>query len=403
MPRRIAILEEQLWGVTTHHFEYLQDLVDFAQAEGCQVKVLCNRRAGQEVTRRLGAKPVLSGVSNSSLQHVHGRVAKVCATIYGTVRNAWVILRELRSQSRVDLIVVPTAWYPHLLSIIPAAVLNRRKANALVMQFLCQWNTKSRRSSRQLAFVRRLMLFLQRLHPKVTYVAQTELARIDLAAGGGPHVRYAPDVAHPIKGQMERHVKQGNKPVVFGFLGFARYEQGSDVLLDALCLLFSQCPKVNAEFHIFWPSGGFITPDGRWIEPGSQFGDNVKFYSSLVRRTEYLALLGQLDWVLLPYRVHPYAKRSSQVAIDAAIRGIPAIYTVGTWQELTFSNFGAGLGVEDGKPPELAAAIEEACDNNASYQRLASEKAPVARHAFSPEAFWRAVVNSEPDIASEKR
>ena len=103
------------------------------------------------------------------------------------------------------------------------------------------------------------------------------------------------------------------------------------------------------------------------------------------------------------YLQKPIEFEELQHVIDAAIRGIPAIYTVGTWQELTFSNFGAGLGVEDGKPPELAAAIEEACDNNASYQRLASEKAPVARHAFSPEAFWRAVVNSEPDIASEKR
>jgi glycosyltransferase involved in cell wall biosynthesis len=396
--RRILIVEEQLQDGFSHHLEYLQDLVDDARKNGSRVKVLCNRRASAEVTRALEANPVLFGVSNSSLQHFPARRRKRWAMLSGIIRNGWTIFCEIIANPPYDLILVPTAWYPHVLSIFPSMLICRRKMRRVAMQFLCQWNMTSRRSSRQLAWLRFLLRALQRWHPNVYYFAQTEAAKEDLQEFVGPRVEYAPDVAHSVEGEPKARPLNPAGHVVFGFLGFARYEQGSDVLLDAIRILLSDQPETKATFHVFWSTTGFKTPEGRWIEldPELERSGKVIFYRSFMPREKRLALLEQLDWVILPYRVHPYAKRSSQVAIDAATRGIPAVYTKGTNQEVTFSQFGVGLGIADGAPKDLSRTILKACRENAAFQELARQKAPLARSAFSPSAFWAAVWHQSP-------
>ena len=86
----------------------------------------------------------------------------------------------------------------------------------------------------------------------------------------------------------------------------------------------------------------------------------------------YHALLARCDAVVMPYRKHSYAIRSSGVLMESLALGKPIVTTAGTWLDLQRQAHGVGLVATDGDAPALATAIHRLLED---YPRLAGEAA----------------------------
>jgi glycosyltransferase involved in cell wall biosynthesis len=184
----------------------------------------------------------------------------------------------------------------------------------------------------------------------------------------------------------------GARPLVFGFYGFARHEQGVDVLMRALEILKSRGELIS-EFQIVWPQS-FQMPDSSWLEPKmfEHLKDKVHFFEKALSPQEYQEQLSETDWLVLPYRVGSYQGRCSRISIEACVLGIPVIYTKGTDLEEVVSRHGAGIGVSEEDAEALADDIVLAIRESSQFAERAIVRKAAARQFFSGQAFLRAVL-----------
>jgi glycosyltransferase involved in cell wall biosynthesis len=182
------------------------------------------------------------------------------------------------------------------------------------------------------------------------------------------------------------------KPLVFGFYGFARHEQGVDVLMRALEILKSRS-EWESEFRIVWPQA-FQMPDGSWLEPKmfEHLKDKVRFFEKALSPQEYQEQLSETDWLVLPYRVGSYQGRCSRISIEACVMGIPVIYTNGTDLKEVVANHGAGIGVPEEDAAALADAIGRANRESGQFAERAGARMAGASAFFSGKEFLRAIL-----------
>jgi glycosyltransferase involved in cell wall biosynthesis len=203
----------------------------------------------------------------------------------------------------------------------------------------------------------------------------------------------APEAALALdSGHSTLDSKTTAKPLVFGFYGFARHEQGVDVLMRALEILKDQ-GEWESEFRIVWPQA-FQMPDGSWLEPKmfEHLKERVRFFEKPLSPQEYQEQLSETDWLLLPYRVGSYQGRCSRISIEACVMGIPVIYTNGTDLEEVVANHGAGIGVPEEDADALANAIRLALEENRAFKEKAVVKQVHARAIFSGRYFLEAIL-----------
>lgn len=99
------------------------------------------------------------------------------------------------------------------------------------------------------------------------------------------------------------------------------------------------------------PDGTMLGPDPDLVADG-----RVEFLNDNLDEKAYEALLARTDFVILPYRRNSYHNRVSRVAIEAASRGIPLIYTVGTWNGEVAEMVGGGVVIDEGTAEAAAGA-----------------------------------------------
>ena len=309
----------------------------------------------------------------------------------GICHNAWVLVQDLKRHGPRDIILVPTAWIPHVLCLFPAAIFCRKQALAIRMQFLCRWDPAQRRARVELMILRRLLIALVSIHPDVRMFGQTPLVCEDIKGRSSLDVKWMPEPAHPVAIGPARTRSRSTRPLIFGSYGFARHEQGTDILQDAVRRFIENGSDGASVFRILWPCGEFKLPNGKWIGPDRNLetSGRVVFFREVLSKNDSIRLLEDTDWVVLPYRSADYRRRSSLLALDAICRGIPAIYTKGTFLEELFLQYGAGIGIPDGDVGALADAFKHAISDDLIFGRLAEERAEAARAAFSPKEFWR--------------
>ena len=104
---------------------------------------------------------------------------------------------------------------------------------------------------------------------------------------------------------------------------------------------------------------------------------------------EYDNYLTQSNCIILPYRRQAYYTRLSGIAIEAAMLGIPLIYTRDTWLEDAVTQYGAGIGIQNEDPMALANSIALMTENIEHYRTIAQKRAALAQTYHSPEHFLR--------------
>lgn len=392
MSLRVLIIEDELQSRKSHHFQYLQGLINHLRNEGGQVSLLCNRAASAEVSDELNAEPLLDGISSAMVQQISNPLVRKLSVISGIIRNAFIVIRRLGG-SHQDFVIVPTAWFQHVLLLLPVLLLRAKKINRVCLIFV-QCGSTSERSRRKLKWLNKLLAILQQIHPEVRFYAETNAAKEILENSSSLRFRIIPHaVTIPTLQQVSSNESKC-KPVVFGFYGFARYEQGADILLNAIRNIVNKHPHLNIRFNIVWPNG-FWTPNGEWVDPDSNIEQSGKvvIYRTQLNGAAYQEIFSRTDWIMLPYRTTSYFGRISRVSIEACCLGIPGIYTRGTSQEDIFTHYGAGIGIPESDVDALERAIIIAYNEITDFRKLAQGKRHFAINAFSPMAFWRAILD----------
>jgi hypothetical protein len=87
------------------------------------------------------------------------------------------------------------------------------------------------------------------------------------------------------------------------------------------------------------------------------------------------ALLARSDFAILPYRQNSCHHRVSRVAIEAASRGIPLIYTSGTWTREVAELAQSGFEIREETGESVKEAIEEVVCRRSELRRAAVDGA----------------------------
>lgn len=182
----------------------------------------------------------------------------------------------------------------------------------------------------------------------------------------------------------------GDGELLFATLGAARMEKGIDVFQCAIAKLLRSGKTDNMRFLIQWNRDVPLKSGGSYKrDPLLQASEKVTFIETPLPSGDYDAMFERIDCMVLPYRRSMYHSQISGVAVEAACAGIPIIYTQDTWLADFTQELGSGLGIRDGNVDDLADAMVKIASKRDFYTKQARERAAVAQHANSGEAFLR--------------
>jgi len=433
---RLLIVEEQLRDERSHHLQYLRTIRNAALESGVDVVVAANVDFAEPKNFAFPAEPVLSDLSRLASSgaggrwHRHGKLAR------NILANASAVRRLVLSLGPFDFLFCLTAWWPQLAMLLIAKWGMFGKLPPIGLLFV-NYPKMGKPLNAQFLLVR---LLVRLLGKNVSLFAETKYARQAWEEFLGRPVHYVVHPVMPAELAEDRRSEIGDReaaaasldgeplhgasrterrpslqmnaldagrwtldssapatsypplatsasPIVFGFYGFARHEQGVDVLMRALEILKDK-GELEAEFRIVWPKA-FQMSDGSWMdrEMFGHLGPNVRFFENPLSPEDYLRELSETDWLILPYRVGSYKGRCSRISIEACVMGIPVIYSKGTDLEEVVRSHGEGIGVPEEDADALANAIRLALQENRAFKEKAVVKEVHAQAIFSGRYF----------------
>lgn len=226
---------------------------------------------------------------------------------------------------------------------------------------------------------------------RVSLAVETPAAQSEFAQLTGRPVRL---LHHPVEAPAcalaPKQGEQEKKVIRLVCPGFARFEKGSDVLLEAIRLLEGNPKANNLRFVLQWKKGvSFSGARGELISADGNLAQNgtVDYLDQELHGEAYWQFLADADLIVLPYRRDPYTTRLSRVTIEAMIVGKPVIYPKESWLEFAVEQSGVGVGFDDASPQSLAEAVLTACAELPTLRPLAEKAARGAAADFSPKRF----------------
>jgi glycosyltransferase involved in cell wall biosynthesis len=389
--KRLLIVEEALRSARNGHwYDTIRTIVRAAPKQDVAPTILAHARATFDITERLGALPVIprSAWEDKSIPQAWRRYIGV---FRHNIRLYRVVAKFLTRNEPFDAVFAPTILVHHVLAWLGVAYRFRgTKFGRLTLLFLNAPGSYD--AAGALHFPRSSLLLKYALRSFRRLVAS---GRVVLAAETARTARHLEQfcgvmfsvAAQPIEpSHLPR--RQDRSFVTFGSFGFARHEQGTDLLLEAIHVLLRQNPKLPLRFIIRWKEN-FTTPTGAIVKPDlnlSRLGI-VEYLGPAPSTEEYLAHFARADAVILPYRLQSYRDRGSRVAAEAVLAGLPVICTQGTWLEKLVTRCGSGTIVADGDVNDLARAIKEIATNLDAFKNQAYSKIAMAADYFSPESY----------------
>lgn len=199
---------------------------------------------------------------------------------------------------------------------------------------------------------------------RVVLAAETDGMQDELQRFTGLPVALFP---HPVEGLSgaapHAPLDIARTPLTITCPGFARHEKGNDLLQDAIKSILAGPDGNRFRFIMQWPEP-FALPDGRMLGPDPQLlaDPRVEFLNEPLDAAAYESLLARSDLVILPYRRESYHHRVSRVAIEASSRGIPLVYTSGTWSARIAELAGCGEEIPDETADAVVLALKSAAD-----------------------------------------
>jgi glycosyltransferase involved in cell wall biosynthesis len=395
--KRILLVEQDLKTLLSHHFEYAKSLSTAADQAKYSFLILGNVDADPSVCKN-GVLPVLS----------HGRLSRKKGSSIGLLRKidflvnnyyCYVdLLRFLKRNGPCDCLFFPTASHYQLFSIWLLLLFHPRLARKAAVFFVQQctvWPPTEPQPvydsiSGVLRFQLKLLAPLVRQR-RVVLAVETSVARDEYQRLSGldfhlwGHPVQIPPCLPPAESQE----------IVFASLGPARYEKGSDILVQAIEICLRDPLFDGVSFIVQWP-GNFDLPDGsiQTIPSHLLSHKRVRWLTQPLDHDTYTYYLLSSSAVILPYRPCAYYGRLSRVSIEAAAAGIPIIAPSGTHAETVIKDQGAGVIMDAATPMSLIEAM--ATFIRQQPQILANARAAAAKVAKlnSPTTFLQTMLQA---------
>lgn len=398
--RRLLIVEEALKDHTGHWYEYDRAVTEFNRNAGVQVTVAAHQTVDPEIAQELNAIPLFAYTNWDGIYYS----PSVWRRYLGILQHNWYVYQTLdkflAASEGYDCIFVPTVIIYHWIAWIGLVKKYQGQKFKRLVLFIRNNAGNYPNGATQPVFQRHTILLAKVLQTYQKWIKAgvvcvgTDSARhateYNLLAGIDVTVFPHPKVQLPASPQRESSPLGVNVPVVFSCLGPARLEKGSDILQEAILHLLQTQPELNFKFVIQW-NRDIIKQDGTVLTRSIQLEQSGKalFLTRDLTSKEYDDYLIQSDCIVLPYRRESYYTRLSGVAVESTMLGIPLIYTKDTWLEDAVSQYGAGLGIEDGDTVNLAQTIALMTNNIDHYRTLAQEKARLAQAYHSSDRFLK--------------
>jgi glycosyltransferase involved in cell wall biosynthesis len=381
----LLIVEEALQRQAGHWPVYLGDIARGLRSMGDSVDALAHCQADPALLRELQAVPWLSR-SCWSDPRAQGQL--------GGLRHSLRFSRELRRWLRqqpkpYDWICSLTMRLPHLLAYTFLARAGQIPASSRCLLLFVQGfgvyagpdqpvDFPASASNRLARWCfRRLRRHVA--NGRIVLAAETEVMRQELMLFSGLPVLLFP---HPVQVQPLQASAQQARPITITCPGFARYEKGNDLLLEACRLLWAEPGFESVHVVCQWPEP-FALPDGRMLTPAPDLVADPRFelINHNLDAAAYRALLSRTDLIVLPYRRESYHNRVSRVAIEAAVLGIPLLFMSGTWSEEVVAFTDAGVAIQGESPQAIGEALQSALTQlHALTAQARSSAARVAEH-----------------------
>lgn len=401
--KKLLIVEEALKGYTGHWYEYNKAVTEFNRNAGIDVTIAAHKTVSQDVIDELNAIPLFAYTNWDGVYYSSSAIKRYL----GIIQHNWYIYKTLdklfSSSESFDCVFVPTVIIYHWIAWLFLVRKYQGKKFKRLVLFIRNNAGSYPNNSNQPVFEKHTIILKKILQSYCKYIKSgvvclgTDSKRhaIEYNLLAGVEVNVFP---HP-KTELDaltKNLNHATKAVTISCLGPARLEKGIDTLQKAILHLLSEKPELNAKFIIQWNQDIF-NADGSKIEKYSELetSDKVEFLTSDLSSQQYNDYLTSSDCIILPYRRQAYYTRLSGIAVEAAILGIPIIYTKDTWLEDAVSEYGAGLGVENENYLDLAEKIDLMVSDIDKYQSEAIKKSWLARNYHSQDNFLQCLWGQE--------
>ena len=404
---RVLITEEALQSGNGHWPGYIGGIAGGMRKAGDEVEVLIHRQATAKVEAEVGGRPWFSkncwveAASQGALGGIRHNF------IFGSELANW-----LRSKPPYDWVCALTMRLQHLLAFALLSRSRRLPGSTRILLLFVQGFGNYAGPDKPTSFPINGSTLLARfcfrlLAPDVrrgrvmlaveTNGMQDELQRFT----GLPVVLFPHPVPPPYSqhgtgdsGQntrarrQEQSTKSKKPTITITCPGFARHEKGNDLLQEAVKRILVGPTADHLHFVMQWPEP-FPMPDGSTLgpDPALACDPRVEFLNQNLDAGAYEGLLARTDLVVLPYRRSSYHHRVSRVAIEAASRGIPLVYTSGTWTEEIAELAGCGVAISEETPEAVEHALMTAIGQFETMFRVARDSSSNVALYHSAERF----------------
>ncbi len=206
-------------------------------------------------------------------------------------------------------------------------------------------------------------------------------------------------------------LKEELPPLVAGFLGMPRREKGFDVLVAAIKELGPELECRKIQFRLQAPTAYLqleqLNQEQQSLRCLQAEHSGIELVEEELDGAAYTALLRSCDFLIIPYRLASYARRSSLVPIEGLLHGKPLILTEGLMVNKSLPPDSGAVMFPDGDVKALAHAIRSMLSDFSINKALSKSISAQWKQRHSPEAFVESVVtianSSSPPIESHEQ
>lgn len=392
---RILIVEEALETGAGHWPHYIGGLAAGFRAAGDEVDVLVHREATDAVVEQVGGTRWFSRncFRDASCHGVLGGLRH--AVRFGNELSRW-----CEGQPGYDHILLLTMRPQHLLGLALLCLRGKLQSESSYLLLFVQGFGRYAGPGKERVFGNDLSTRLSRWcfrilsrkvkAGKVRIAAETAGMQGELTRFTGLDTELYP---HPIgklcdgSNNQRKRFPEGDLLMICP--GFARYEKGTDLLQEAIEELEDE-KRLNSEvrFVLQWPEGFFL-PNGEYLEASAKLEESgrVIYLNEGLSPEEYESVLGECDFVILPYRRNSYQNRVSRVAIESAGMGKPLIYMEDTWVGEVAEAVGSGIGITEETVAGVKEGILRAMEEGVALRQTAKQGQDTVRKYYSVNRF----------------
>ncbi len=238
------------------------------------------------------------------------------------------------------------------------------------------------------------------------FAAETEelAGLVTRMTGARCRVAYFPCPSIQTKNDGSGH----SPPPVAGFLGMPRREKGFDILVQAIKKLEPELQSGAVRFRLQAPPAYLelerLNEEHKCLLKLKEEVAGIDLVEEELDGHAYTALLQSCDFLIIPYRVASYARRSSLVPIEGLLNGKPLILTKGIMVTESLPDDCGQLFFTDGDAASLAETIRTMISDFSMYSAKCNSISTEWKHRYSPEAFVEtllAIANSPIQASGE--